>query len=158
MHATIAISRMQQQQYHTCNNSHITHATTASNTHATTASITHATTASITHATTAISHIQQQQVSRMQQQQVSRMQQQQYHACNNSNITHATTAISRMQQQQYHACNNSNFTRATTANITKSLRLNLNIHFKVLALNAHDQESLHVISHRYAQIPPKIPL
>jgi len=30
------------------------------------------------------------------------MQQQQYHACNNSNITHATTAISRMQQQQYH--------------------------------------------------------
>jgi len=42
------------------------------------------------------------------------MQQQQYHACSNSNITHATTAISRMQQQQYHACNNNNIMHATT--------------------------------------------
>jgi len=57
----------------------------------------------ITLVATAISHMQQ------------RMQQQQYHACNNSYITHATTAISRMQQQQYHTCNNSNITHATTA-------------------------------------------
>jgi len=77
------------------------------------------------------------------------MQQQQHHVCNNSNITHPTTAISCMQQQQYHASNNSNIMHATTANISRMQQQqyhacnNSNIMYATTAISRMQQQQYH---------------
>ena len=55
--------------------------------------------------------------------QISRIQQQQFHACNSSNITHATTAVLCMQisLMKYHSYNNTHAVQACNQDVQLDL-------------------------------------